>query len=206
MTDGNDKPAGEAPPPLHNTRFITDRRIYEVVIQEAVPSAERFLWLATADLKDLHVGAGRRRVPLLAVLSGLVANGVAVRLLHAKEPGPIFRRDFDRYPNLIDGMERILCPRVHFKSVVADGRVAYSGSANLTGAGMGAKSPARRNFEAGFVTTDPPLVHSIMEQFDRIWMGAECPRCQRKPYCAAYPELMAKADDNAGRTWETPSS
>ncbi|MFW6154748.1 MAG: phospholipase D family protein [Planctomycetota bacterium] len=174
---------------LNNTQFITDRRIYEVVIREAAPSARAFLWLATADLKDLHVGAGRGRRPFLEVLSGLVDKGVAVRLLHAKEPGPLFRRDFDRYPNLIEGMERILCPRVHFKSVVVDGRVAYSGSANLTGAGMGAKSAGRRNFEAGFVTTDPALVDSIMEQFDRVWMGAECPACQRKAHCAAYPEL-----------------
>jgi len=179
---------------MNSTQFITDRRIYELVIQKAVPSATEFLWLATADLKDLHVAAGRRIVPFLEVLSGLAAKGVAVRLLHASEPGPIFRRDFDRYPNLIAGMERILCPRVHFKSVVVDGRFAYSGSANLTGAGMGAKSATRRNFESGFVTTDLALARSIMEQFDRVWMGAECRRCRRKAYCADYPELMAKAD------------
>ena len=59
-------------------------------------------------------------VPFLAVLSELIDNGVSVRLLHAKEPGPNFRRDFDRYPNLVDGLERVLCPRVHFKSVVVD--------------------------------------------------------------------------------------
>lgn len=33
----------------------------------------------------------------------------------------------------------ILCPRVHFKSVIVDGRFVFSGSANLTDAGMGAK-------------------------------------------------------------------
>jgi len=92
--------------PLHavnSTRFIADRQIYEQVIQEAVPSAQRFLWLATADLKDLHVNRGKRMVPFLAVLSELITNGVAVRLLHAKEPGPLFRRDFDRYPGLLPG-------------------------------------------------------------------------------------------------------
>ena len=104
----------------------------------------------------------------------------------------MFRRDFDRYPNLIDGMERILCPRVHFKSVVVDGRFAYSGSANLTGAGMGAKSSHHRNFESGFVTTDPGTVRAIMEQFDRVWMGAECEACRRKRYCADHQELEGK--------------
>lgn len=181
---------------MEETRFITDREIYEQVILDAVPSAEEFLWLATSDLKDLHVMDAGRMVPFLEVLSKLVERGVAVRLLHAKEPGPLFRRDFDRYPGLIDGMERILCPRVHFKSVVVDGRFAYSGSANLTGAGMGAKSTRRRNFESGFVTTNPSIVTAIMEQFDRVWMGAECEHCARKQHCAAYPELLAKSNPN----------
>ena len=177
---------------MQSVQFITDREIYEQVIQTAVPSAKEFLWLATSDLKDLHVHRGKRMIPFLGVLSELIANGVAVRLLHAKEPGPAFRQDFDRYPNLITGMERILCPRVHFKSVIVDGQFAYSGSANLTGAGMGAKGNRRRNFEGGFVTTDPEVVQPIMAQFDRIWMGAECEACQRKQHCTDYTEMLAK--------------
>jgi phosphatidylserine/phosphatidylglycerophosphate/cardiolipin synthase-like enzyme len=123
-------------------------------------------------------------IPFLGVLSELCDKGVEIRLLHAKEPGPMFRKDFDRYENLINGMERILCPRVHFKSVVVDGRMAYTGSANLTGAGMGAKSANRRNFEAGLLTTDPSLIGQIMEQFDAVWMGAHCEKCGRKQHCA----------------------
>jgi phosphatidylserine/phosphatidylglycerophosphate/cardiolipin synthase-like enzyme len=177
---------------MTDTQFITDRQIYEQVIQQAVPSAKEYLWLATSDLKDLHVHRGKLMVPFLNVLSELIEHGVSIRLLHAKEPGPMFRQDFDRYPNLITGMERILCPRVHFKSVIVDGRFAYSGSANLTGAGMGAKSNLRRNFEAGFVTTDPDVIRAVMAQFDRIWMGAECKACGRKRHCSDYPELLAR--------------
>ena len=177
---------------MNDSRFITDRQIYEQVIQTAVPSAKEFLWLATSDLKDLHVHQGKRMIPFLGVLSGLIASGVAIRLLHAKEPGPAFRQDYDRYPNLITGLERILCPRVHFKSVIVDGRYAYSGSANLTGAGMGAKGNHRRNFESGFVTTNPGIVDAIMGQFDHIWMGAECEACQRKQHCSDYPEMLAR--------------
>lgn len=172
--------------------FIQDRKIYDAVIQGAIPSAKRFLWLATSDLKDLHVSRGKRMVPFLAVLSTLIDKGVAVRLLHAKEPGPAFRADFDRYPNLVSGLERVLCPRVHFKCVVVDGGWAYSGSANLTGAGMGAKSQRRRNFESGFVTRDAGLVRAIMDQFDRIWMGAECAACGRKQYCGDYGAARAQ--------------
>ena len=117
--------------------LVTDRQIYERVVLDAIPKARELVWIATADIKDMYVHHGRHMVPFLQTLSELVAGGVAVRLMHAKEPGPRFRRDFDRYPNLIDGLERVLCPRVHLKSVVVDGSWAYSGSANLTGAGMG---------------------------------------------------------------------
>jgi phosphatidylserine/phosphatidylglycerophosphate/cardiolipin synthase-like enzyme len=173
--------------------FITDEKIYRRVILEAVGSAREFLWLGTSDLKDLYVhkGTGRKNmVPFLEILSDLVEQGTAVRLIHAKEPGPAFREDFDRYPNLITGMERIHCPRIHFKTVVVDGKIAYSGSANLTGAGMGAKGPNRRNFESGFITTDPEIVGQIMAQFDSIWMGKQCVECQRKEFCTDYKDLM----------------
>jgi phosphatidylserine/phosphatidylglycerophosphate/cardiolipin synthase-like enzyme len=170
--------------------FITDRQIYEKVICERVGKARKFLWIATSDLKDLHVSKGRGMVPFLEILSDLVNRKVEIRLLHAKEPGPAFRKDFDRYPNLITGMERILCPRVHLKAVVIDGRFAYTGSANLTGAGMGAKSEHRRNFESGIITDDKILVAKIMAQFDTIWSGAHCPPCQRKKFCADYKDLL----------------
>jgi phosphatidylserine/phosphatidylglycerophosphate/cardiolipin synthase-like enzyme len=175
---------------MESIKFVADHEIYERVILDAIPAARKFLWIATADLKDLYVHKGRRMVPFLETLSDLASAGVAIRLLHAKEPGPAFRRDFDRYPGLIDGLERILCPRVHFKTVVVDGRVAYCGSANLTGAGMGAKSENRRNFESGFITSEPPIVSSIMEQFDAVWMGRHCEGCDRKQYCADYADLI----------------
>jgi len=172
------------------TRLITDREIYEQVLQQAVPDAREFVWIGTADIKDLHIHRGSSMVPFLALLSDLAERGVMLRLLHAKEPGPAFRRDFDRYPNLLDGLEMILCPRVHFKSVIVDGRFAFSGSANLTGAGMGAKSVDRRNFESGVVTTEPTFVEQVMQQFDQVWMGERCVRCQRKKYCATFLEIM----------------
>ena len=172
--------------------FITNSRIYEKVICERIPKAGKFLWLATADLKDLHVDKHGKIVPFLEVLSDLAARKIEIRLLHAKEPGKAFRRDFDKYPNLIDGIERILCPRVHLKSVVIDGEFAYTGSANLTGAGMGAKSTDKRNFEAGIITDEKEIVNKIMEQFDKIWRGEHCRACKRKKFCADYKDLLLK--------------
>jgi phosphatidylserine/phosphatidylglycerophosphate/cardiolipin synthase-like enzyme len=172
------------------TEFIKDREIYQKIIQGQIPKTRNFLWLATADLKDLHVEKGGSFVPFLEILSDLIGQNVEIKLLHSKEPGANFRKDFDRYPNLISGLERILCPRVHFKSVIIDGRFAYTGSANLTGAGMGAKAEDKRNFEAGIITTEYSLVNQIMEQFDEIWRGSHCHSCRRKQYCSDYKDLL----------------
>jgi phosphatidylserine/phosphatidylglycerophosphate/cardiolipin synthase-like enzyme len=171
--------------------FITDRDIYEKVICGRIGKARKFLWIATSDLKDLHVDKDGRMVPFLEILSDLVKRQVEIRLLHAKEPGPAFRNDFDKYPNLIRGMERILCPRVHLKAVVIDGSFAYTGSANLTGAGMGAKSEYKRNFESGIITDDQAIIGKVIEQFDSIWRGTHCPKCKRKKFCADYKDILA---------------
>lgn len=178
---------------MSQTRYIADLQIHEQVIVEAVNSCQKFLWIATADIKDMHIKRGKRSIPFLQRLSELIEEGVSVRLIHAKEPGPNFRTDFDRFPNLIDGLEMILCPRTHFKSVIVDGRIAYSGSANLTGAGLGLKSRDRRNFEGGILTTDPELLRPIIHQFDSLWIGSHCPSCQRKAHCATYHELIGNA-------------
>ncbi len=168
------------------TELLVNEEAYGRVLQEAVPAADRFVWIATADLKDLHVDERKGRfVPFVAVLAGLVARGVEVRLIHAKEPGPRFRRDFDRYPELIgsDLFERVLCPRMHAKTIIVDGVRAYLGSANLTGAGIGSKSPDRRNFEAGIYTEDASLVRGLCEFYDEIWIGNRCESCQRRATC-----------------------
>ena len=171
--------------------FVTDRDIYEKVIRGRIGQGYKFVWIATSDMKDLHVDKGGRMVPFLEVLSDLVKRQVEIRVLHAKEPGPAFRNDFDKYPNLLRGMERILCPRVHLKAVVVDGSFAYTGSANLTGAGMGAKSEHKRNFESGIITDDKVIVAKIMEQFDGIWRGTHCHQCKRKKFCADYKDILA---------------
>ena len=175
---------------MPTTGFLTNREIYESAVLKLVPSAKQRLWIATADIKDMYVekpGLSRQMVPFLQVLAELLKRGVAIRLIHAKEPGPAFRQDFDRFPGLWSGIERVLCLRVHFKCIIADGKLAYFGSANLTGAGMGAKGETRRNFENGILTDDPVFIEPLSEQFDSVWRGAYCRKCGRRDYCPDCP-------------------
>lgn len=82
-----------------------------------------------------------------------------------------------------DLFERVLCPRNHMKCVVVDGKRAFFGSPNLTGAGMGAKSATRRNFEAGMLVETPETVRELMDFFDTLFMGEYCPKCDRRDVC-----------------------
>ncbi|HBE43477.1 MAG TPA: phospholipase [Bacteroidales bacterium] len=162
--------------------FITNDQLYIQAI-EPIAGASSFVWIGTADIKDLHVHYKGTVQSFQGMLDSLAKRKVAIRLLHAKEPGPNFRKSFDKYPLLWKNMERQLCPRVHFKHIIIDGKFAYSGSANLTGAGLGIKSANTRNFEAGFVTNDLKIIESIMNQFDEVWLGRYCKDCKRKQYC-----------------------
>ena len=166
-------------------KLLLNRDIYTEFIQPCLPQAKKFLWIVTADIKDLHMDVNNRFQPLLEVLNDLVDTGVAVRLIHAKEPGPKFREDFDKCENLIKSelFERILCPRVHTKAIVIDGALAFVGSANLTGAGLGAKHKDKRNFEAGFMFDDTQSLTELMQWIDELYLGEHCHQCLRREYC-----------------------
>ena len=145
--------------------------------------AKHILWIGTADIKNAYIEMKGEKVPFLKLLAQLIRKGVEVRLIHAKEPGPAFREDFDKYPALFDVLERVLCPRVHFKMIVFDCKEVYIGSANLTGAGIGMKGEGIRNFETGILTDDPTIVEQAMNQFDEVWIGKMCKGCKRKEFC-----------------------
>lgn len=162
--------------------YISNSAHYTEVLSR-VKSVKHMLWIGTADIKDLYVEIGKEKKPFLALIAQLIRRGVDVRLIYAKEPGPNFREDFDKYPVLYDRLERVLCPRVHFKMMVFDGMEVYIGSANLTGAGLGMKGDGKRNFEAGILTDMPEIVEQAMTQFDEVWMGKFCKTCKRRDFC-----------------------
>lgn len=62
---------------------------------ERVKHAKKFVWIGTADIKDLHVKLGSLTVSFLADLNELAQKRVNIRLLHAKEPGVNFKNSFN---------------------------------------------------------------------------------------------------------------
>lgn len=163
-------------------RYVKNEEHYDLLLEQ-IAKVKHTLWIGTADLKDLYVNKEGKAVPFLALLDEKVRQGVSVRLLHAKEPGEKFCNDFDSYPALLQGLERALCPRVHFKIILFDLKTAYIGSANITGAAFGMKSECNRNFEAGIFTDELSFVEETIEQFDKIWRGSFCKNCGRKSVC-----------------------
>lgn len=80
-----------------STIFITNEQLYKQA-KEPVATASSFVWIGTADIKDLHVHYKGRVQSFPGMLDSLLKKKVAIRLLHAKEPGTNFRRSFDKYP------------------------------------------------------------------------------------------------------------
>jgi phosphatidylserine/phosphatidylglycerophosphate/cardiolipin synthase-like enzyme len=179
--------------------LVAGKGHYEAVVKAAM-NAERSLWIATANLKELMVEderarPGRRRTAgrqgefrsILEVLAEPVERGLEVRILHASPPSRPFREDLRRLPGLRrpgrGAFELRLCPRVHFKAVIIDGTILYLGSANWTGAGLGARGEGRRNFEIGLSSRDDLLLDEVQAYYDRIWRGAECGPCKLRDRC-----------------------
>jgi phosphatidylserine/phosphatidylglycerophosphate/cardiolipin synthase-like enzyme len=185
-------PPARSPKRKVELRLVEGRAHYDDLVMGTMAKANVSVWIATANVKGLRVEAPRgtrarargKFISILEVFAGLAARGVELRLLHAGVPSAAFRADLRAHPKLEKGglaMRR--CPRVHLKMIAVDGSALYLGSANFTGAGLGAKSDRRRNFEAGILTDDDLLLDEMQARFDRIWSGAECARCAVRTLC-----------------------
>ncbi len=161
------------------TDLLANGELYREVVLRRLAHARESVWIATANVKEMFVDTGSGFRSVLDLFDDLRARGVELRILHAELPSRPFRAAFDRRHALVrGGLELKICPRVHFKAVLVDGAWVYLGSANLTGAGLGAKGDARRNFELGFCTEDFEVIDRVTALFQAVWTGAECGACK----------------------------
>jgi phosphatidylserine/phosphatidylglycerophosphate/cardiolipin synthase-like enzyme len=182
-------------------RWVEDTAHYDV-IAGALARASVSLWIATANLKDMRLEAPigsvararRRYVSIAERFAELRARGVELRVLHGGQPSRPFRESMAGRQQLSPTHEWLRqCPRVHLKIIAVDGTDLYLGSANLTGAGMGAKGAGRRNFEIGVSTTDHVLIDAAQRRFDAIWNGRECGACRVRATCPRPLDASASA-------------
>jgi phosphatidylserine/phosphatidylglycerophosphate/cardiolipin synthase-like enzyme len=203
---------------------LVDDEHYTELVQKAIDRAKTSVWIATANVKDMRVEAPvgtvararGRYVSMVETFGGLVRRGVEVKLLHAGTPSAAFRAALTRLTKRLAparplrgaaraGFEMRQCPRVHMKIIAVDGALLYVGSANFTGAGLGAKQEGRRNFEVGFVTDDDVLLDSAQSHFFRVWSGAACKGCKLRRACPA-PLDQLKASGTKTRTSRNPDA
>lgn len=153
------------------------------VVLEGILGAKVGVDIMTADFKAMLVPdeAKRRARSIVVHLRDLAEEGVETRLLHAGTPSSAALVELKR--ELPSGLTIRRCPRLHAKAVIVDCQRMYLGSANLTGAGLGAKGEGKRNFEMGIWTTSAGLIDGVLEQFNAIWEGRRCKGCRRKEIC-----------------------
>jgi phosphatidylserine/phosphatidylglycerophosphate/cardiolipin synthase-like enzyme len=180
--------------------LVADRRHYDEVVT-AITDAKVSVWIATANLKDVHLEAPigtrararSRYVSITEHFESLVRNDVEIRILHGTTPSRPYRASLSKKRELRPpAFEMRQCPRVHLKMIAVDGRYLYVGSANFTGAGLGARSEGRRNFELGISTDDDVLLDAAQARFDRIWRGAECGSCRLRTECPKPIDLLVR--------------
>lgn len=164
-------------------RLVLNQDHLKGALGEALSSCRHRLFIATANVKDLHVPDGGAPRSILEVFDELAARGIEIRLLHSGVPSGVFLGEL-KQRGAPEGLTMRRCPRVHLKALIADSRRMYLGSANLTGAGLGAKSPRRRNFEAGIWTDDLELIDPVCDLLESIWTGQYCGDCGRKDHCS----------------------
>lgn len=164
--------------------LLSGRDLYRQVVLEHIAGASESVWISTANVKAMFVEMEGKYRSVLDLFAKLSKRGVELRLLHAELPSRPFRASFEKHARLVKGgLQLKICPRVHFKAVIVDGAWVYIGSANLTGAGLGAKDEDRRNFELGLVTEDFDTIDRVSALFDSVWSGAECGPCKVRDVC-----------------------
>jgi phosphatidylserine/phosphatidylglycerophosphate/cardiolipin synthase-like enzyme len=164
-------------------QLVSNSDHFRRIVLDGICRATVSLDIMTADFKAMLVpdGISRRARSIVQIFRQLASKGVEIRLLHAGVPSSAALIELKR--ELPSGLTIRRCPRLHSKAVIIDSRQMYLGSANLTGAGLGAKADKRRNFELGIWTQSPTLIDGVCEEFNELWEGRHCAACGRRDIC-----------------------
>ncbi len=180
-----------------DAELLKGPELYQEVVLRRLAEARESVWISTANVKEMFIETGGRFRSVLELFHQLAARGVELRILHAELPSRPFRKSFEKKRTLTrGGLALKICPRVHFKCVLVDGAWVYLGSANLTGAGLGARGEHKRNFELGFVTEDFAVIDQVTALYQSVWAGGECGACKLRELC---PDPLGPATTNSGR-------
>ena len=164
-------------------RLISGAQHFQTIVVNGILKAETSIDIMTADFKAMLVpdGLSKRAQSIVNHFRRLADRGVEIRLLHAGTPSAAALVELKR--QLPTNLVIRRCPRLHAKAVIIDSHRMYLGSANLTGAGLGAKADGRRNFELGIWTDSVALIDPVSEQFNHLWEARDCRACRRKAVC-----------------------
>ena len=174
--------------PRGECELVVDAEHFDRIVRQGMLAAQASLDIATADLKAMLVPEPltRNAPSIIEHFARLAARGVEVRVLHAGVPsGPALTqlKRATRKSAAARNLTLRRCPRLHAKTVIVDGQSMYLGSANLTGAGLGAKGDTRRNIEWGLRTESSELIDAVSQQFNALWEGMRCEGCGRRDVC-----------------------
>ena len=174
-------------PPSGRCELVMNEQHLDAVVRRALKTVRVSLDIMTADLKAMLIpeGRGRNAKSIIDAFYKLASKGIEVRVLHGGVPSSAALQELKKIDaaGWPESLSLRRCPRVHTKAIIVDASSMYLGSANLTGAGLGAKSPGRRNFEQGIWTEAAPMVDATLGQFNALWEGHECESCRRRDVC-----------------------
>lgn len=168
---------------MNRPELILNEVHFKTVVLNGICKARVSIDIMTADFKAMLVPDGftKRARSIVEIFRKLADKGVEIRLLHAGVPSSAALIELKR--ELPANLTIRRCPRLHSKAVLIDSAAMYLGSANLTGAGLGAKGDTRRNFEAGIWTDAPEMIDTVSNEFNQLWEGQYCRGCGRRDVC-----------------------
>lgn len=162
--------------------LIVDGGHLQRVVYEGMLKAKVSLDVATADFKAMLIPYGQRAArSVVAEFMRMADRGVEIRVLHSGIPSSAALAELRG--TMPAGLTIRRCPRLHSKLVIVDCNAMYLGSANLTGAGLGAKGAQRRNFEMGVWSRSTVLIDAALQQFNALWESERCTDCGRHDIC-----------------------